>query len=102
MARSRRLRIQSVNRLIPLTLTFDLCHRWAEECDFTWLISEEILDEYEVLRRLGVRPNLVGTVINLIRERAQGTFTSRSKSRPDAKDDPFSHSEEGTTESSSH
>jgi hypothetical protein len=32
----------------------------------------DILDEYkEVLKRLGVRSNRIGTVVNLIRERAE-------------------------------
>jgi predicted nucleic acid-binding protein len=79
----------------------DLLHRWAEKGNFTCLVTEEILDEYkEVLRRLGVRPNLVGTVINLIRERAEWIdvrFTVEIS--PDPKDDPFCLcSEEGKAE----
>ena len=35
------------------------------ENNFIWLITEDILDEYkEVLKRLRVRPNLIGKVIN--------------------------------------
>ncbi len=46
----------------------DLLYRWAEKGNFVWLVTEDILDEYkEVLKRLGVRPSLIGTVINLIR-----------------------------------
>ena len=40
----------------------DLLHRWAEKSDFVWLVTEDILDEYkEVLKRLGVRSNLIGS-----------------------------------------
>jgi hypothetical protein len=50
----------------------DLLYRWAEKGDFVWLVTEEIQEEYkEVLKRPGVRPNLIGTVMNLIRERAE-------------------------------
>ena len=43
----------------------DLLRKWAEEEAFVWLISEDILDEYkEVLRRLRVRPALVGKVVD--------------------------------------
>jgi hypothetical protein len=49
-----------------------LLYRWAEKGNFLWLVTEDILDEYkEVLKRRGVRPSLIGTVINLIRERAE-------------------------------
>ena len=45
----------------------DLLQRWAEDTNFVWLITEDVVDEYkEVLSRLGVRPNLIGGVINLI------------------------------------
>ena len=38
----------------------------------TWLVTEEILSEYEVvLTRLGVRRNLVGEIVNLLREEAE-------------------------------
>ena len=39
---------------------------------FIWLVSEDIISEYkEVLTRPGVRRNLVGEVINLLREEAE-------------------------------
>jgi uncharacterized protein len=69
----------------------DVLHEWAERDNFVWLITEDILDEYkEVLKRLGVKPNLIGTVINLIRERAE-TIKVRSSAEisPDPKDDAF-------------
>jgi predicted nucleic acid-binding protein len=49
------------------------------------------LEEYkEVLKRLRVRPNLIGIVINLIRERADEIkVTSSFELSHDPKDDPF-------------
>jgi uncharacterized protein len=69
----------------------DVLHEWAERDNFVWLITEEILDEYkEVLKRLGVKPNLIGTVINLIRERAEAVkVRSLAEISPDPKDDAF-------------
>jgi uncharacterized protein len=69
----------------------DLLHDWAEKSDFTWLVTEDILDEYkEVLKRLKVRPALIGRIINLIRERAEEVKArSAAGISPDPKDDPF-------------
>jgi uncharacterized protein len=69
----------------------DVIHRWAERNNFVWLITEDILEEYkEVLKRLRVRPNLVGKVINLIRERAEEVKVRASAQiSPDPKDDAF-------------
>jgi predicted nucleic acid-binding protein len=69
----------------------DVLHRWAEENNFIWLVTEEIFDEYkEVLKRLRVRPNLIGKVINLIRERAEGVkVRSSAEISPDPDDNPF-------------
>ena len=69
----------------------DVLHEWAEQDNFVWLITEEILDEYkEILKRLGVKPNLIGTVINLIRERAEEVKVRSSvEISPDPKDDAF-------------
>jgi hypothetical protein len=40
----------------------DLLYGWAEERDFVWLLARKLLDGYkEVLKRLGVCPNLTGT-----------------------------------------
>ena len=42
----------------------DILHTWAEKNHFVWLVTENILDEYkEVLKRLRVRPNLIGRVV---------------------------------------
>jgi len=58
---------------------------------FVWVVTEDILDEYkEVLKRLSVRSNLIGTVVNLIRERAEHIDVRVSfQISPDPKDDPF-------------
>lgn len=72
-------------------LSADLLHRWAEQSNFAWLVTEDILDEYKgVLKRLRVRPNLIGAVVNLIRERAEEIQVRSSvEFSPDPKDDPF-------------
>jgi predicted nucleic acid-binding protein len=64
---------------------------WAEKDNFVWLITEEILDEYkEVLRRLKVRPALIGKIINLLREKAEEVKSRSSvEISPDPEDDPF-------------
>ena len=69
----------------------DALYKWAERNNFVWLITEDILEEYkEVLKRLRVRPNLIGNVINLIRERAEEVqVRSVVELSPDPKDDPF-------------
>lgn len=69
----------------------DVLHRWAERNNFVWLVTEDILDEYkEVLKRLRVRPSLIGKVINLIRERAEGVKArSSAEISADPKDDAF-------------
>jgi len=69
----------------------DMLHEWAGRNNFVWLITEDILDEYkEVLKRLEVRPNRIGTLINLIRERAERVKARSSAAiSPDPKDDAF-------------
>jgi predicted nucleic acid-binding protein len=69
----------------------DLLHDWAERDNFVWLYSEDILGEYKaILRRVRVRPGLIGKVINLIRDRAEAVKVRASMEiSPDPKDDPF-------------
>ena len=69
----------------------DVLHSWAERNNFVWLITGDILEEYkEVLKRLRVRPNLIGKVVNLIRERAEEVRVHASAQiSPDPKDDAF-------------
>lgn len=58
---------------------------------FTWLVTEEILLEYKgVLSRLGVRRNLVGEIINLLREEAEFvTVRNEGNFSPDPGDNAF-------------
>ncbi len=69
----------------------DLLHRWAEKSNFVWLATEDVLDEYkEVLKRMRVRSQLIGKVINLIRQRAEEIDVRVTAGiSPDPKDDPF-------------
>jgi uncharacterized protein len=69
----------------------DVLHRWGDKNHFVWLITEDILDEYkEVLKRVRVRPNLIGRVVSLIRERAEEVkMRSLAKISPDPGDDTF-------------
>lgn len=64
---------------------------WIEVETFTWLVSEEILSEYKgVLSRLGVRRNLVGEIINLLREEAEFvTIRGEDELSPDPDDNVF-------------
>ena len=64
---------------------------WIEAGTFTWLVTEEILSEYKgVLSRLGVRRNLVGEIINLLREEAEFvTIRSEGNLSPDPDDNVF-------------
>jgi len=50
----------------------DILHEWVEKGSFVWLMTAEILEEYkEVARRLRVRPNVAGRLINLLKEEAE-------------------------------
>ena len=64
---------------------------WLEHATFAWLVSEDIVSEYKgVLTRLGVRRNLVGEVINLLREEAEFVDVRiTSDASPDPDDNPF-------------
>jgi predicted nucleic acid-binding protein len=58
---------------------------------FTWLITELILFEYKaVLSRLGVLRNVIGALINPLREEAEIVGLRRlAQLSPDPGDDPF-------------
>jgi predicted nucleic acid-binding protein len=64
---------------------------WIEHATFSWLVGEDIVSEHkEVLTRLGVRRNLVGEVINLLREEAEFVDVRvTSDASPDPDDNPF-------------
>jgi predicted nucleic acid-binding protein len=67
-----------------------LIQTWVAEGHFRWLISTDIIAEYKaVLTRLGVRPQLVGRIINLLREEAEEIEVPRvAEVSPDPGDDP--------------
>ncbi|HET8967393.1 MAG TPA: putative toxin-antitoxin system toxin component, PIN family [Candidatus Acidoferrum sp.] len=69
----------------------DVLREWADEQTFVWLVSEEILDEYkDVLKRLRVRPYVIGRIVNLIREKAEEVNVRYlAEISPDPGDDPF-------------
>ena len=64
---------------------------WIDNGTFTWLINEEIVDEYKaILARRGVRSSLIGAAINLIRSQAEETpAIAGSDISPDPGDEPF-------------
>jgi predicted nucleic acid-binding protein len=68
-----------------------LLQDWLERGTFVWLVSEEILQEYKtVMKRLGVRRNLIGNIVNLLREEAEFVEIPESvEVSPDPADDPF-------------
>ena len=67
-----------------------LLRTWVDEGHFTWLISADIIAEYKaVLTRLGVRPQLIGRIINLLREEAEEIeVPTIDDVSPDPGDDP--------------
>ncbi|PYT23959.1 MAG: hypothetical protein DMG57_30345 [Acidobacteria bacterium] len=59
-----------------------LLRDWLDDGIFTWLVTEAIVSEYKgVLTRLGVRRNLVGDIINLLREEAARSHRKRRIAR---------------------
>ena len=68
-----------------------LLRDWLEGGTFTWLVTEDIVSEYKgVLTRLGVRRNLVGEIINLLREEAEFVdVRAASDVSPDPNDNVF-------------
>ena len=75
----------------PANPSAQLLRDWIERGTFTWIVSEETLAEYKVvLRRLKVRRETIGVLINLLREEAE-LISPRivTKISPDPADDPF-------------
>ena len=68
-----------------------LLRDWIENRIFVWLVTEDILNEYkEVLGRLGVRRNVIGALVNQLREEAEFVEIRSPRSlSPDPADDPF-------------
>lgn len=56
----------------PKNPSAKLLRDWIEGDTFVWLVSDEILLEYKrILGRLGVRRQLIGKIVNLLREEAE-------------------------------
>ena len=68
-----------------------LLRDWIDHGTFTWLINEEIVNEYKaILARRRVRSSLIGAAINLIRSQAEETPDMVGSSiSPDPGDEPF-------------
>ena len=68
-----------------------LLRTWVQEGHFTWLISADIIAEYKaVLARLGVRRQVAGRIVNLLREEAEEVnVPSTAEVSPDPGDDPI-------------
>lgn len=75
----------------PVHDSAKLIRDWLENDTFVWLINADILGEYKaVLGRLGVRPALIGTIVNLLREEAEVVKSKGSiEADPDPGDAPF-------------
>jgi predicted nucleic acid-binding protein len=75
----------------PTNDSAKLIHDWIENDSFVWLVSADILDEYKaVLGRLRVRPALIGTIVNLLRQEAEQVKSAGSiEAEPDPGDTPF-------------
>jgi predicted nucleic acid-binding protein len=69
----------------------DMLHSWVENGSFVWLVTAEILEEYkEVAKRLNVRPNVTGRMINLLKEEAEEVTVGRTiQISPDPGDNCF-------------
>jgi putative PIN family toxin of toxin-antitoxin system len=77
--------------IAPRTDSGRLLRAWFDEDTFTWLISDDILDEYrEVLARLRVRRAVIGRVLNLLNEEAEFVPAGAAlEISPDPGDQPF-------------
>jgi len=75
----------------PTNDSAKLIRNWIENDSFVWLVSGDIVDEYEaVLGRLRVRPALIGTIVNLLQEEAEQVKSAGSiEAEPDPEDAPF-------------
>ena len=64
---------------------------WLDDDTFTWLITDDVMAEYdEVLRCLHVRPTVVTTILRLLREEAESVMPTTSiAAHPDPDDAPF-------------
>ena len=74
-----------------LAASASMLRNWIDNDTFLWLVNEDIMDEYKaILERCKVRPNLIGEVVNLIREVAEDVAAaSGTDISPDPGDEPF-------------
>ncbi len=50
----------------------DFLYEWVTRGNFVWLVTPEILEEYtEVANRKGIRPHVIGRLLNLLQEEAE-------------------------------
>lgn len=85
----------------PLASSAEMLREWIDNRTFTWLVNEEILDEYKIiLARRKVRPSLIAATISLIRSAAEDVpLTEGHDISPDPFDEPFcSCAEEGNAD----
>jgi predicted nucleic acid-binding protein len=75
----------------PLVSSARMLSEWIDNRTFTWLVTEEIIDEYKtILARRKVRPNLIAATISLIRRAAEEIPATAGRDiSPDPLDEPF-------------
>jgi predicted nucleic acid-binding protein len=75
----------------PLVSSAEMLRGWIDNRKFTWLVNEEILDEYKIiLARRKVRPALIAAAISLIRSAAENVpITEGNDISPDPFDESF-------------
>ena len=75
----------------PTNESAKLIRDWIENESFVWLVTADIINEYKVvLGRLHIRPALIGTIVNLLREEAELVKSAGSiEAEPDPGDTPF-------------
>jgi predicted nucleic acid-binding protein len=75
----------------PLVSSATMLREWIDSRTFTWLVNEEIIDEYKtILARCKVRPNLIAATISLIRSAAEEVpLAAGHDISPDPFDEPF-------------
>jgi putative PIN family toxin of toxin-antitoxin system len=69
----------------------DTLREWVENSRFIWLVTSEILEEYKaVAKRLNVRPNVAGRLVNLLKEEAEEVSVRKTvEISPDPDDNCF-------------
>jgi len=75
----------------PLVSSAKMLREWIDNRTFTWLVNEEIIDEYKtILERRKVRPHLIAATISLLRSAAEDVPLAAGRDiSPDPFDEPF-------------